>query len=167
MKLGNLISKKESKHVVKQTNVHSGGGANFTNSKSKDNNQDIKIKNYVLISKGTGKFYNVYEDDAFIISFIMDYKVLPGIKCGFPDNALSKVIKNLDDNNISYKVVVNKTFTDEYNYKNLNQYDKYVILSRKTAMLNDRLEMLVKEIKRADRAALEKIIGYIEKCLRL
>ena len=133
-------------------------GANFTDSKSKDNNQDIKIKNYVL---------NVYEDDAFIISFIMDYKVLPGIKCGFPDNALSKVIKNLDDNHISYKVVVNKTVTDEYNYKNLNQYDKYVILSRKTAMLNDRLEMLVKEIKRADRATLEKIIEYIEKCLRL
>ena len=26
MKLGNLISKKESKHVVKQTNVQSGGG---------------------------------------------------------------------------------------------------------------------------------------------
>ena len=25
MKLGNLISKKESKHVVKQTNVQSGG----------------------------------------------------------------------------------------------------------------------------------------------
>ena len=41
MKLGNLISKKESKHVVKQTNVQSG--ANFTSSKSKDNNQDIKI----------------------------------------------------------------------------------------------------------------------------
>lgn len=58
-------------------------------------------------------------------------------------------------------MVVNKTVTDEYNYKNLNQYDKYVILSRKTAMLNDRLEMLVKEIKRADRATLEKIIEYI------
>ena len=26
MKLGNLISKKESKHVAKQTNVHWGGG---------------------------------------------------------------------------------------------------------------------------------------------
>ena len=26
MKLGNLISKKESKHVAKQTNVQSGGG---------------------------------------------------------------------------------------------------------------------------------------------
>ena len=166
MKLGNLISKKESKHVAKQTNVQSGG-VNFTNGKSESDNQDIKIKNYVLISKGTGKFYNVYEDDAFIISFIMDYKVLPGIKCGFPDNVLSKVIKNLDDNHISYKVVVNNTVTDEYNYKNLNQYDKYVILSRKTAMLNDRLDLLIKEIKKADRATLEKIIEYIEKCLRL
>ena len=147
--------------------MFSRGGVNFTNGKSESDNQDIKIKNYVLISKGTGKFYNVYEDDAFIISFIMDYKVLPGIKCGFPDNALSKVIKNLDDNHISYKVVVNKTVTDEYNYKNLNQYDKYVILSRKTAMLNDRLDLLIKEIKKVDRATLEKIIEYIEKCLRL
>ena len=114
--------------------MFSRGGVNFTNGKSESDNQDIKIKNYVLISKGTGKFYNVYEDDAFIISFIMDYKVLPGIKCGFPDNALSKVIKNLDDNHISYKVVVDKSVIDEYNYKNLNQYDKYVILSRKTAI---------------------------------
>ena len=112
-------------------------------------------------------FLKAQADDAFIISFIMDYKVLPGIKCGFPDNALSKVIKNLDDNHISYKVVVDKSVIDEYNYKNLNQYDKYVILSRKTAMLNDRLDLLIKEIKKADRATLEKIIEYIEKCLRL
>ena len=142
-------------------------GVNFTNSKSKSNNEDIKVKNYVLISKGTGKFYNVYEDDAFIISFIMGYRVLPSIKCGFPDNALSKVIKNLDENHISYKVIVNKTVMDEYNYKNLNQYNKYVILSRKTAILNDRLEMLIKEVKKANRATLEKIIEYIEQCLKL
>ncbi len=34
-------------------------------------------------------------------------------------------------------------------------------------MLNDRLDLLIKEIKKADRATLEKIIEYIEKCLRL
>lgn len=35
----------------------------------------------------------------------MEYKVLPSDNCGFPDNVLSKVIKNLEDNYISYKVV--------------------------------------------------------------
>ena len=34
MKLGNLISKKESKHVVKQTFVRSGGGLPIVNQKA-------------------------------------------------------------------------------------------------------------------------------------
>ena len=34
MKLGNLISKKESKHVVKQTNVQSGGVLPTVNQKT-------------------------------------------------------------------------------------------------------------------------------------
>lgn len=35
------------------------------------------------------------------------------------------------------------------------------------ASLNNRLEMLLKEIKKADRATLERIIEYIEQCLKL
>ena len=147
--------------------MFSRGGVNFTNGKSESDNQDIKIKNYVLISKGAGKFYNVYEDDAFIISFIMDYKVLPGIKCGFPDNALSKVIKNLDDNHISYKVVVDKSVIDEYNYKKINQYAKFMNVARKTALLKNRLDILMKTIKTSNKETLERVIESIEECLRL
>ena len=111
--------------------------------------------------KESGKFYRAYDNDALIINVLIGYQVLPGLRIGFPDNALSKVLNRLEENKISYRVIVKGQIEKEYSYKNLNQYDKYVILSRKTAMLNDRLEMLVKEIKRADRATLEKIIEYI------
>ena len=148
---------------TKQTKVRSGGGK-FVDSKQLLNDE---TRDYILMIKESGKFYRAYDNDALIINVLIGYQVLPGLRIGFPDNALSKVLNRLEENKISYRVIVKGQIEKEYSYKNLNQYDKYVILSRKTAMLNDRLEMLVKEIKRADRAALEKIIGYIEKCLRL
>ena len=43
----------------------------------------------VLIKNGT--FYNAYNDDAFIISYLFDYKVSKDNKCGFPDNSFNKV----------------------------------------------------------------------------
>ena len=41
-------------------------------------NSDEKNKS-VLITGDTGKFYYVYNDDAFIINYLLEYKILPHI----------------------------------------------------------------------------------------
>ena len=43
--------------------------------------------------------------------------VLPGIKCGFPDNALNKVLKKLDGLFVSYKVLINDKLIKEKDFK--------------------------------------------------
>ena len=44
---------------------------------------------------------------------------------------------------------------------------KLSIISKKTADANNRLDLLIKNIKSADQTTLEKIIEYIEQCLKL
>lgn len=38
----------------------------------------------------------------------MDYQIVSGIKCGFPDNALYRVTNKLNECKISYRVMANK-----------------------------------------------------------
>lgn len=53
-----------------------------------------------------GYFYSVYNDDAYIISYIMNYKLVKinenEVKTGFPIDLLEHVINYLKRNHISY-----------------------------------------------------------------
>lgn len=83
-----------------------------------------KEKDYVNLVKGIGKFYNVYNDDAIIISYLMGYKVRENKTCGFPDNALNKVINKLEDKKISYIVTMSRKSID--NIKSGIKRNKYL-----------------------------------------
>lgn len=47
----------------------------------------------------------MFDNDAYIIHMIFGYKIIDGRKCGFPDNALPKVLQKLEDYKISYQIV--------------------------------------------------------------
>ena len=142
---------------TKQTKVRSGG--KFVNSKQLLNDE---TRDYILMIKESGKFYRVYDNDALIINVLIGYQVLPGLRIGFPDNALSKVLNRLEENKISYRVIVKGQIEKEYSYKKLNQYNEFVNIARKTADLNNRLDLIVKKIKKADEEKIMKIIDYLE-----
>jgi len=50
-----------------------------------------------ILIRRVGGFYNVFDDDAIIVSYLTGYKVVNG-RCGFPINGLSKVVNILEDN---------------------------------------------------------------------
>ncbi len=143
----------------KQTKVRSGGGGKFVNGKQLLNDE---TRDYILMIKESGKFYRAYDNDALIINVLIGYQVLPGLRIGFPDNALSKVLNRLEENKISYRVIVKGQIEKEYSYKKLNQYNKFVNIARKTADLNNRLDLIVKKIKKADEEKIMRIIDYLE-----
>ena len=64
--------------------------------------QEIKAihPEYVALIK-IGAFYNVYMNDAYILSYLFDYKLREawiGAKtCGFPSTSLNKVIATLEN----------------------------------------------------------------------
>ena len=122
----------------------------------------------MLIKRSGGKFFCVYDTDALIFNFLFGYMLLPNLKCGFPDNALNKVINKLEELSISYKIEgYQEKFLKEKDFENLNDYIKLSIVAKKTADLNTRLDLLIKNIKLADRKTIEHVIEYIEQCLRL
>ena len=127
-------------------------------------NSDEKNKS-VLITGGTGKFYYVYNDDAFIINYLLGYKILPKLKLGFPDSALNKVIFHLQSFHISYKVIKSNKVIDEKNYKKINNYSKYSMLSKKNADIERRIENIFVKIKLLDKDRLIHVIDQIEECL--
>ena len=93
---------------------------------------------------------------------LIGYQVTIGPKIGFPDNALFKVINRLEENKISYHVILKGKIEKEYSYKKLNQYNKLANAARKTTDLNNRLDLIVKKIKKADDEKIAKIIDYLE-----
>lgn len=72
-----------------------------------------------------GSWYHCYDDDAKIISFIMDYKLFENdynkkVTVGFPETSISKVVDCLEKNKIDY-ILINdnnklKTFNNDNNY---------------------------------------------------
>lgn len=74
---------------------------------------------------GEGSFYSVYDDDAYIISNIMGYKLInighDRVKTGFPVHNLKRVLSFLNKNQISYTIKnegISKDFgtNNKYNY---------------------------------------------------
>lgn len=91
--------------------------------------KEIHPEKIILIKIGT--FYHSYGRDTYIMSYLFDYQIKSTEKittCGFPKGALNKVLKKLEDNNISY-VLVNKANNyeeeEQIDFKKKNKYADY------------------------------------------
>ena len=115
-------------------------------------------KNYILL-KQVGKFINVYNEDAYIISYLLNYKIINN-KVGFPLSSLNKVINILDTNTINYKI--NDTYK---NYKNKNKYTKALNYSKSIIHTRNRFTSLEDSLKGLSIEQLDKIISFIEKLI--
>ena len=65
-----------------------------------------------IILINNGKFYYVFNDDAYIIYYLFNYKINNNM-VKFPDNILNKVIKELKNKDIGY-IIYNKDIIYKY-----------------------------------------------------
>jgi len=114
----------------------------------------------------SGKFYNVYDNDAIIISYLFDYKIYSENKCGFPEIAFEKVITKLENLNISYQII--KTNKDNVikDYRKLNKYDEYLEKAISKLDITKRIDLIIEKIKACDSAKLDEIIERLEECIK-
>ena len=104
-------------------------------------------KNDIILIK-IGKFYQVYGKDAYIISYIFDYKlkkVEEVYMCGFPQDSYNKVIAKLEEKKINYMILDrrNNYEIDEIcDNKNLNTYTTFFEKARKYINLKIRIESI-------------------------
>lgn len=65
------------------------------------------VSTMVILSKH-GKFYQAFGTDAAVLSHLTNYKLTKSNTsepmCGFPEDALGKVVVRLKDNHISYRI---------------------------------------------------------------
>ena len=67
-----------------------------------------ETQKYIIITQSSGKFFEVYGYDAFILSYLFGYKIIQNgktYKCGFPDSSITKITNKLSDLKISYQII--------------------------------------------------------------
>ncbi|MBR2290407.1 MAG: hypothetical protein IJ867_07525 [Clostridia bacterium] len=60
-----------------------------------------------LVLIKSGNFYRCYDDDSYIIAYLMDYQVKATVlndMAGFPLDSLNKVLDKLEMNRVDYKI---------------------------------------------------------------
>lgn len=104
-----------------------------------------------------GDFYHVYGKDAYILSFLMGYKIKSIEEncptCGFPKKSISKIEAILEEKKINYLVIDRRNNYEPEEIsdnKNLNKYKKIFEKSYKYINSKKKIEeictVLVKKI---------------------
>lgn len=89
--------------------------------------EKIINRDYILLFK-YGSFYEVFDNDAYILCNILKYKLVKikdTFKCGFPVDKLSYVLDILCNMNISF-IVIDNCVRNKRDFIN-NKYNDYMI----------------------------------------
>lgn len=89
----------------------------------------------------------------------MNYKLING-RIGFPINSLDKVCNKLDDCKISY-IVIDGDDENKTNFGKKNNYDKFLIKSKKIYNHNQSLDKLIDRVRSANEEEINDIIAFI------
>ena len=113
---------------------------------------------YVMMYK-VGNFVQAFGKDAYVISYVFGY-ALRATKdnirtCGFPKNAIPKVMSKLEQKKINFIIVDtrnNYEVDEENDNKNLNTYSETFSKAQKYIKVKKRLEkieeMLLKDVEK-------------------
>ena len=116
------------------------------------------MKRFLTIRKNA-LFYDVYDDDAIILNYLLGYKNING-RVGFPINAISKVINILEDKKINYKIIGEQEEVKDF--KNLNQYLNILAKAADKIEVNNKINKILDKLKNFDEGTLYEILDKIE-----
>ena len=112
-----------------------------------------------MVIRKSALFYEVYEDDAEILSFLLGYKYVKG-RVGFPTNAINKVVNILEDKKINYRIIDEEEKVKDF--KNLNQYLKVLAKAKDKITVENKINNILKILRSLDEGKLCEILGRIE-----
>ena len=113
--------------------------------------------------KRKGKFYEVTYEDAYILWYLLRYKIHNN-RVGFPKSSLFKVLEILKENQVGYRL----SLDDDLGYikSNIeNKYEEILEEAKKEFLKEKKQKELLDKIKRASRDDLEKVLSYMESVL--
>jgi DNA mismatch repair ATPase MutS len=93
-----------------------------------------KNENSIALMK-IGNFYKIYGKDAYIISYLLNYKLKKidngSNECGFPLNVIDKVKRSLEERKINYLILNNTNIPEAVEIKNYGEENTYKIYFEK------------------------------------
>ena len=116
------------------------------------------MKRFLTLRKNA-LFYEVYDDDAVILNYLLGYKNIKG-RVGFPINAFSKVINILEDKKINYKIIDEQEEIKDF--KNLNQYLNILAKASDKVEVNNKINKILDKLKTFDEGTLYEILEKVE-----
>ena len=120
------------------------------------------MDNKSLVLRKVGGFYQTFDYDALIISYLFNYKV-NNYRCGFPINVLNKVTNVLEEKKINYLVKGDEEIFKIF--KKDNNYSKYLEKARIKDNINNRVNSILKKLEEMDASELEKVLTSIEEII--
>ena len=127
-----------------------------------------ETQKYIIITQSSGKFFEVYGYDAFILSYLFGYKIIQNgktYKCGFPDSSIINIINKLSDLKISYQIIYRGKNPYVKDFKKINQYSKYKLIALQKLDIKERMDALVEKVKSLNEEQAKKVTLELEKCL--
>ena len=115
--------------------------------------------NYVILRR-IGGFYNTFDNDAIVLSYLCNYKVKNG-KCGFPISAIDKVINILDNNKVNYIIKEKGIDKIKKNFNNGNKYNKILIKGKEKYDINFRIDNIINVLSNLSYDKLDNLIDII------
>ena len=102
-----------------------------------------------LVCYKVGAFVNCYGKDAYIISYLFDYKIRmvtdSMISIGFPINAIPKITARFQREKINYIIIDTKSnynVDEEEDYNNLNRYNEVMDKAQKEVKIKVRVQKI-------------------------
>ena len=113
--------------------------------------------------KKKGKFYEVNHEDAYILWYLLRYKIYQN-KVGFPESSLFKVLEILKENQVGYKIDLEENLgCMKNNYE--NNYENVLEEAKKEWVKEKREKELLEKIKKIKKEDLDKILDFMEEVL--
>ena len=112
--------------------------------------QSINSDKKILLIFKRGKFFIVYDDDAFVFHYLFGYRLTSKDITGFPETELIKITNTLDDKKISYQVIYKDRDPVVKDYSNLDNYNKILTKSIECLEMETKIESLKKQIDEID-----------------
>ena len=115
-----------------------------------------------MIFRNSGIFYEVFDNDAYIMHYLFSYKISNTGKIGFPISAKNKVINILDSKKINYTFIEPNGDNLTKDFKGNNKYDdilkKSLAIIDKEKMINN----IKTEINKLDKNKLKELFDLIK-----
>ena len=107
--------------------------------------------NYIVLVK-IGSFYNVYEEDSLLLSYLFGYKLRIENEyktCGFQITSANKVFSKLKEKEINYLIIdkrLDYEMVEEVNFKRKNQYKNCLKMAKPYVKLKEQLDIFCQNI---------------------